>query len=189
MIEDSIKTYLEEGLLPGISVWNASFFQAEGVTTCKALRLHGWEDTQVQIGASDFLSFSTVVPAWQYEEDGVLVDEPESTKVEEYNFLRQEELSSRELEHASTHEIFVGTLKSVDAFYATYRLPTNGDGEDRTLLAGLRFNYTEGFSGGFESSFAFLQKTPQASIELGPASVVLRDLPAHFSSPTRLFES
>jgi hypothetical protein len=188
MIEESIKTFIEEGLLPGISVWNASFFQAEGVTTCKALRLHGWEDSQVQIGASEFLSFSTVVPAWKYEEDGTLIEEPEYTKVDEYNFLRQEELSSRDIEHASTHEIFVGTLESVDAFYAKYRLPTGGE-EERTVLAGLRFNYREGFSGGFESSFAFIQKSPNTSIELGPASVVLRDLPAHLSPATRLIES
>ncbi|RYD18382.1 MAG: hypothetical protein EOP88_22765 [Verrucomicrobiaceae bacterium] len=187
MIEDSILTYLEEGLLPGISVWNASFFPAEGVTTCKALRLTGWDGTLLQIGATRLLTFSKVTPAWQYEEDGTLVDEPETTEIEEYRFLQLEDPGCRNPEHAAVHEIFVGMLESVDAFYATHQLPTaEGGCEQTTVLAGVRFNYTEGLSGGFESSFAFIQKTPDGSFELGPASVVLRDLPTHISAPKRL---
>lgn len=180
MIEEALKPLLNEGLLPGVSLWSASFSPFDKTSQFVAFRLHGWEDTQVQIGASDLIEFKTIIPAAQYEEDGEIYDEPESVQNHSYRFLQLESLESRDLRAAATYEIAVGLVEGIDLLYASYDIPFPTGVENRRVIAGIRFRMSEGYHRGNEASFVIIQKRLDEQLYIGPATQMLSDLPAHF---------
>jgi len=180
VIQEALQSLLAEGLMPGVSLWGASFSPFDKTTEFVAFRLHGWEGTQIQIGASDVIAFKTTVPAWQYEEDGVTYDEPETVQDHTFRFLTIEPLDSRDLSIAATHEIALGTVEGIDLLYASYEIPFSTGTEARRVVAGLRVRMAEGYFGKHEASFAIIQKRPDDRIRIGPASHIISDLPPHF---------
>ena len=79
--EAAIRPLMAEGLLPGILVWGASFSPFEGTTTCVAVRLLGRSRrTDLQIGASEAIDFTKTIPAWEYEGEGKIYQEPGVTQ-------------------------------------------------------------------------------------------------------------
>ena len=178
--EAAIRPLIEEGLLPGISVWGASFSPFEGTTECVAFRLLGWSGrTALQIGATEAIDFTKTIPAWEYEEDGEICHEPEVRQEHSFRFLRIEPLDSRAIESAAMHQISMNPIEGMDLLYATYEIPFPEGTESRRVVAGIHVRVKE-YPGKQENSFAILQERPHAKIAIGPASKLLGNLPSHF---------
>ena len=171
--DDLLRSILLQGLLPAVSVWGASFYPPTQTTTCKALRINGWDGLQLLIGASEHLRTVTHHEGMDLGEDGF---EPAFDESRDYYFLRQEEISSRKIEHAAHHVTGIATYESIDVLVGSYDIPQLPGVKHLEVLAGLRFNQRQGYT---EASFGFLQANTAGSLELGPASIIFRDLPRH----------
>jgi hypothetical protein len=174
--DDLLHPIFLEGLLPAVSVWRASFIPHAQTTTCEALRLNGWEGLQLQFGTSEHIRSVVRHEACDCGEDGI---EPAYDETLDYYFLRPESISSRDAERAAVHEIALATIDSIDVLVGTYEIRRQEGVESVEVLAGLRFNLTEGYHGNIEASFGFLQRHATQRIEIGPASIIFRELPAH----------
>ena len=119
-IQEALEPLLEEGVMPGVSVWRASFSPFKKTSECEAFRLHGWDETKVQIGTSEAIKFETRIPGSRYEEDGVVYDEPETIKEHSFRFLALEPLDSRDMSTAALHEVAIGSMEGIDLLYASY---------------------------------------------------------------------
>jgi hypothetical protein len=184
--DDTLRSIIAEGLLPAVSVWRASFFPHDQTTTCEALCLNGWEGLKLQIGASERVRTVIHHEAIDTGEDGI---EPAYDETLDYYFLRTEELVARPVEQAATHEIAVGVIESIDVLVGTYEVRRQEGPTRVEVLAGIRFNLTEGFHGDMEASFGFLQRHATTSIDIGPASATFRELPAHIRIDHRVTAS
>jgi len=148
--------------------------------------LNGWESLQLQVGASEHVRTVIHHVACDTGEDGV---EPAYDETLDYYFLRTEDVGSRDPQQAAVHEIAVGTIESIDVFTATYEVRRQEGSATSEFLGGLRFNLTEGYHDDMEASFGFLQCHATQRIDIGPASVIFRELPSHIRHARRITTS